>query len=214
MDRNNDRLSSPKPGLGLLGLGRQAKADHMLSVSSIGTSTLESGPETPRAPGTPRMEFGQAPGSPAQRRRSRPAGRQHTWTLEMAALFLSVSSLAAVCVLLALYDGFPLDAWTFMLSFNTIVSILGATSRASMGFALSASLGQAKWNWFRRRDDQLMAFDRFDEASRGPWGSVRLLWYLKFRCVNERPPGPSGDGMLTRQYKGIGWRSARWPWRS
>lgn len=109
--------------------------------------------------------------------------RGHSWTIEIIALSLSFGTLGAICIILSLYDGRPLDAWGFVLSLNTVVSILGAISRASMGFALSAAFGQAKWNWYRERDDKLLTFDRFDEATRGPWGSLKLLWHLKFRSV-------------------------------
>ena len=107
--------------------------------------------------------------------------RGHTWTVEIIALVVSVGAFGAICVILPMYDGRPLDTWSFVLSLNTIVSILGATSRVGMGFALSAALGQEKWNWYRKRDDKLVVFDRFDEATRGPWGSLKLLWHLKFR---------------------------------
>ncbi|KAK1458039.1 hypothetical protein CMEL01_15386 [Colletotrichum melonis] len=109
-----------------------------------------------------------------------PAGEYH-WTLELWAIALSIVSFAAILILLPLYEDKPLSSWTFSISLNTVISTLGATSRASLGFAISACISQGKWNWYRKRDDHVMVFDRFEEASRGPWGSVRLLWWTRLR---------------------------------
>ncbi|KAK1540357.1 hypothetical protein CPAR01_06346 [Colletotrichum paranaense] len=106
---------------------------------------------------------------------------QYHWILEILAVSLSISALVAIAVLLPLYNDKPLASWSFRFSFNTVVSILGATSRATLAFAVSACISQGKWNWYRKRDDTIMVFDRFEEASRGPWGSVRLLWWSKLR---------------------------------
>ncbi|KAF5497715.1 hypothetical protein CGCS363_v007756 [Colletotrichum siamense] len=108
-------------------------------------------------------------------------GSQYHWILEICAVILSILALAAIAILLPLYNNKPLSTWSFQYSFNTVVSILGATSRATLAFAVSACISQGKWNWFRRRDDTIMVFDRFEEASRGPWGGVRLLWWSRLR---------------------------------
>ncbi|UQC83650.1 uncharacterized protein CLUP02_09146 [Colletotrichum lupini] len=104
---------------------------------------------------------------------------EYHWSLELSAITLSIISFAAILVLLPLYENKPLSSWTFSISFNAVISTLGAMSRASLAFAISACISQGKWNWFRRRDEDVMVFDRFEEASRGPWGSVRLLWWTK-----------------------------------
>ncbi|KAI9172581.1 hypothetical protein HJFPF1_02087 [Paramyrothecium foliicola] len=109
------------------------------------------------------------------------ASSPHSWILEISMVFLSVAALLAVSILLPLYHDKPLSSWTFFLSFNTIISILGAISRSSLAFAIGSCISQEKWNWFRQKVDYVVAFDRFDEASRGPWGSIRLLYWIRFR---------------------------------
>ncbi|KAK2058141.1 hypothetical protein LY76DRAFT_66271 [Colletotrichum caudatum] len=116
-----------------------------------------------------------------QKTNSTSPSSQYHWILEICAVILSIMALAAIAVLLPLYNNKPLSTWRFEYSLNTVVSILGATSRASLAFAISACISQGKWNWFRRRDAHLMVFDRFEEASRGPWGGLRLLWWSKLR---------------------------------
>ncbi|KAG7051191.1 hypothetical protein JMJ77_0001817 [Colletotrichum scovillei] len=103
------------------------------------------------------------------------------WTLEICALVLSITALVTVAALLLAYDGKPLSTWSFFLTFNTIISFLGTISRTTLAFAIGACLSQEKWNWFRRKDDYVISYDRFEEAGRGPLGSVRLLWRIKHR---------------------------------
>ncbi|KAH7312701.1 hypothetical protein B0I35DRAFT_437558 [Stachybotrys elegans] len=105
----------------------------------------------------------------------------HSWTLELSMMLASTSALLAAIILMVLHDNKPLAKWSFPLSFNTVISILGATSRASLAFVIGSCISQGKWNWFRRRVDAIIVFDRFDDASRGPWGSIRLLYWIKFR---------------------------------
>lgn len=101
------------------------------------------------------------------------------WKSELLAVFFSLGSAIAIAVVLKAYDKKPLIDWNFPASLNTVVSTLGVISRATMAYALSACLGQHKWTWFQSRRDTLVAFDRFDGASRGPWGSLKLLYQLR-----------------------------------
>ncbi|KAI1642926.1 uncharacterized protein F4817DRAFT_275153 [Daldinia loculata] len=107
--------------------------------------------------------------------------RGHNWNLEIGALVVSFSALAALIALLIYVNGRPLSDWKGSISVNVVISGLGAVSRTSLGFAISSCLGQAKWNWFKKRPDNLIAFDRFDDASRGPWGSLWLIIWLRIR---------------------------------
>ncbi|KAK1782987.1 hypothetical protein QBC45DRAFT_317725 [Copromyces sp. CBS 386.78] len=97
------------------------------------------------------------------------------WGWEMAAVLLSCCSLAATIVVLKLYDGINVDSWKFYLSLSTTISILSQVSRTSLAFALTSCIGQAKWNWFSRKEDRLARFNQFDAASRGPLGSLTLF---------------------------------------
>lgn len=105
----------------------------------------------------------------------------HTWRLEVGAAILSMCAMVVLIVLLAHANGRPLEEWGFFISFNALISILGAIARAPLGFAMGSYLGQAKWNWFRKRSDSLLAFEKFEDASRGPMGSLTLLFWLNIR---------------------------------
>ncbi|KAI8945263.1 hypothetical protein F4801DRAFT_598146 [Xylaria longipes] len=101
------------------------------------------------------------------------------WAWEYVALALSASAITTQIILLAYIDNLQLSHWRLPTSPTTVVSILAAISRASIGFTISSCLGQAKWNWLRKRPDSLLAFDRFDDASRGPWGSFWLIIWVR-----------------------------------
>ncbi|KAK1498382.1 hypothetical protein CCUS01_12860 [Colletotrichum cuscutae] len=117
----------------------------------------------------------------AKPKKSKVATSEYSWTLEIWALVLSIAALITATALLSAYDGKPLSKWAFFFTFNTIISILGTVSRVSLAFGVGACLSQGKWNLFRRKDDYMISYDRFEEAGRGPLGSARLLWHIKHR---------------------------------
>lgn len=103
----------------------------------------------------------------------------YNWRAEIFTAALAVAMSLAVVGFMVYADGRPLDA--FDVSLNTLVSVLGALTRGSLAFAIGACLAQEKWNRFRRNSDSLIAFGKFEDASRGPWGSLQLLWWLGIR---------------------------------
>ncbi|KAI1110608.1 hypothetical protein F5Y14DRAFT_428140 [Nemania sp. NC0429] len=103
------------------------------------------------------------------------------WKWELLWMVLSLSSLAACITLLATQDGRRVDAWSAFFTLNTFISILAQVSRTALAFGISASIGQAKWNFFSTGSGSLALFDAFDQASKGPWGSVGLAYRLQLR---------------------------------
>lgn len=104
-----------------------------------------------------------------------------SWYPEIGAVILSCLTLTAAAIILRYEDGKPITQYAFYLSLNTVISILGTVAKSSLTFALAACIGQDKWNWFRLRRSELLGFQRFDEASRGPLGSLKFLWWLRMR---------------------------------
>ncbi|KAI1117685.1 hypothetical protein F5Y14DRAFT_438998 [Nemania sp. NC0429] len=101
--------------------------------------------------------------------------RGPTWAWEYAALALSAVALFLLLAFFAYIHDMRLSHWKFPVSPTAVVSIIAATARAPLGFAISSCLAQAKWNWLKKRPGSLVTFDRIDDASRGPWGSLWLL---------------------------------------
>ncbi|PNP83825.1 hypothetical protein FNYG_02513 [Fusarium nygamai] len=114
------------------------------------------------------------------------------WGLEITALVLSLIAFGLVIYLLYHSADEPISKWNkTYISLNTAVSILAGTSRACLAFAISMCLSQGKWNWLSGAAQPLVDFDRFDAASRGAWGSLRLLQ----SCI--RRPHWTSMGALT-----------------
>ena len=101
--------------------------------------------------------------------------------LEIIAIIISTGAIVSVIALLHRENGRPISAWKLAVTLNTIVAALGTLARTTLAFALSACVGQQRWSWLRRRPDSLLAWERFDEASRGPWGGTQLLIWLRAR---------------------------------
>ncbi|KAF3039289.1 hypothetical protein E8E11_004756 [Didymella keratinophila] len=104
-----------------------------------------------------------------------------SWLPELFAILVSVGSLLSIVVVLRREDGKPISEWPLAVPLNAMMATLGTLSRTTLAFALSACVGQQKWNWLRVRSDQLVSWTRFDEASRGPWGATRLFFWLRLR---------------------------------
>jgi hypothetical protein len=104
-----------------------------------------------------------------------------SWAFEILALTTSVASIIAIIAVLIRENGRVVTAWKFAFTINTVIATLGTIARTTLAFAMSACVGQQKWSWLRRKSDSVRAFERFDEASRGPWGGTRLFIWLRFR---------------------------------
>lgn len=63
------------------------------------------------------------------------------------------------------------------------VANISAFIQASMLVGVAECIGQAKWNWFTQKSQKLHHFRTFDGASRGPWGSLILLFRMRWRTV-------------------------------
>ncbi|KAF3014158.1 hypothetical protein E8E14_001563 [Neopestalotiopsis sp. 37M] len=121
---------------------------------------------------------------PKKKRGNKPLAKSNNgygWRLDIAALILSCCALIALIALLIYGNNRPLEQWELFFSINTVVSILGTITRAPLAFCIGSCLAQAKWIWFSQRTDSLRAFERFEDASRGPMGSFKLVYWLYYR---------------------------------
>lgn len=111
------------------------------------------------------------------------------WLLEAGSLVLSISSMVAILIILTRNNGIAVNEWTLSISINTLVSVLGVISRASLGLTVAACLGQQKWNWFRDHRDEIQVFDKFDRASQGAAGSLLAVkCFLNASRIRQVPP--------------------------
>jgi hypothetical protein len=114
--------------------------------------------------------------APSPSKSGRWASLDDSWLLECLAMVFSFASFIAIIIILVVYDQKPSPNLSYGLTLNTIVSLLATASRSSLLFAVAAAVGQLKWMWFQRREQPISDMQSFDDATRGPLGSLTLLF--------------------------------------
>lgn len=99
------------------------------------------------------------------------------WTLEVACSVLSIACTIAIVVVLICINGKFIETWHSWLQPNTIVSILSTVAKSALLLPFAECISQQKWELFRSsKPRKLEHMDMFDQASRGPYGAVWLLF--------------------------------------
>ena len=105
-----------------------------------------------------------------------------TWFWEIVSITFSIACFIAICSVLLGYDQKAMPNFPKGLTLNTIVSILATGSKSALLCMVRTSIGQLKWIWFQgRKKRPVYDLQSFDDASRGPWGSVMVL----LRCSRK-----------------------------
>ena len=81
--------------------------------------------------------------------------------------------------MLGMYDTKPAPQWPLGITINSLVALLTSLSRLAFMVPLVQGMSQLKWVWFSSKPRPLSDFQLYDEASRGPWGGVKILFKLK-----------------------------------
>lgn len=102
------------------------------------------------------------------------------WSLELFALVANLLSMAALITVLAVCDRKPIFYW-HKVTLNTIVSTISTAAKAPMMYIVAESVSQWKWLIFHRTSRSLLDFQTIDSASRGPLGSLKLLWSYRLQ---------------------------------
>lgn len=96
------------------------------------------------------------------------------WKWEFATWLLGSCALGGIVALLVHYQGRPLQEWTIDIRLATVVAALSQVAQSALLVSVSSCIGQLKWDWFRK-ERSASDLDKFEEASRGPQGSLFLL---------------------------------------
>ncbi|KAL2209524.1 hypothetical protein CC79DRAFT_1367709 [Sarocladium strictum] len=151
---------------------RASSSDEVGTTESLTTQTLAT------LTGVP------APGEKGLSRGDR--GAQQLWSSQLQRWLpeclwcvASIFIFGAIITVLAWRNNKPLPSWYANLTVNTVVALLATTCRAATIIPISEGISQLKWNWFATRTRPLQDLKVFDEASRGPWGSLRMVLMAK-----------------------------------
>lgn len=104
----------------------------------------------------------------------------------MLAASFSIICVISMVALLTTIDGKPYKPWRMgnvHITPNTLLSILATLSKSSLLLAVAEALGQLKWIYFQQRTHRLFGLQIFDEASRGPFGALKLLWSVNVQAA-------------------------------
>lgn len=98
-----------------------------------------------------------------------------TWTFEILALMVALGAVAAIIGVVAHYNGQALPDWPHDITLNALIALLATFANATISVCLSSGISQAKWIRFKKSTAPLSDIESFDDASRGSWGSMKLL---------------------------------------
>lgn len=103
---------------------------------------------------------------------------------EIFSLLLAAASLAGFFILLKRYDHKPSPQWTVVnrtggVTLNTVASFVSLVFRSCLLMPVAHSISQLAWVWYMQ-PKSLEDIVYYDSASRGPLGSIRLLFRLRF----------------------------------
>jgi hypothetical protein len=100
------------------------------------------------------------------------------WQWEIAAATFSAICFAAVVIVLVVFRNRSLSDWNFMFdaSLNTLIATLSTLSRTALLVPVASCISQLKWVHFANSPRSLREVQIFDDASRGPFGGLELIW--------------------------------------
>ncbi|ORY00909.1 hypothetical protein BCR34DRAFT_102906 [Clohesyomyces aquaticus] len=112
---------------------------------------------------------------------------QNAWIAEVLTCIFSSSMFAIILLVMVSYnnkvygDSFSVAQKDQMQrpTLFPILSLLSAIMRAAMLMPVATAINQLRWSWFKS-SRRLIDIERFDDASRGILGSLRLLWIVRF----------------------------------
>ncbi|RDW74455.1 uncharacterized protein DSM5745_07117 [Aspergillus mulundensis] len=113
-----------------------------------------------------------------------PVYSRSEWLYETITLVISLGLLGGIVCIFWYMDGKLLSDWPGPVSLTATISILTTCCTAAMMHSVSQFISQLKWLYFGKgRAQKLAQFETFDEASRGPWGSIMLLTTVKWNLA-------------------------------
>lgn len=107
--------------------------------------------------------------------------RQHhnvfkVWIFELSAIIGTIAFFVAIGVILKKYDGKEVPDWGVNINLNALLALLSTFLRALLVLIVAQVLSQRKWDWYSKGTTRPMVdLQRYDEASRGSFGAIRLL---------------------------------------
>jgi hypothetical protein len=106
------------------------------------------------------------------------------WWWEIGASVLSVAAVGGIILVLTRVANRSVlspETWPYPIQPNSIIAVFSTISKSAMLVSVASCIGQLKWRHFHNRPNPLDQFQVFDDASRGPWGSLTVFFRLPAR---------------------------------
>lgn len=189
-------MSSQTPGRSLSMLQSQGFHDRASSASPNSLTMAPNLPCSVRLDNTPPLPSSSNSGTIRQRRTGRVSRPQKPticlnmyqklaesfnsfWYWEIFCIFLATVWMLAVVTILVRTQKKALKDWHLPIEPNSLVSICVTVGKSALLLPIASCISQAKWIQFRRGFNPLIKLQEYDEASRGPWGSLQLLFSIR-----------------------------------
>ncbi|KAF2012585.1 hypothetical protein BU24DRAFT_464961 [Aaosphaeria arxii CBS 175.79] len=101
------------------------------------------------------------------------------WWWEICAIVVSLVATGVIFIILLKTNGQPLSAWHLPIQLNSFIALCSTIAKSALLVVLAEGISQLKWNHFERTGGaRLGQLQVFDDASRGPWGSLVFPWKM------------------------------------
>jgi hypothetical protein len=97
------------------------------------------------------------------------------WWWESGAVLVAIASASAIVGILIRIDGRSIASWPYSIQPASLVAVFSSIAKSTLLVPVAVCLGQLKWSYFEK-SRELAHMQVFDDASRGPWGALVLLW--------------------------------------
>lgn len=108
----------------------------------------------------------------------------YIWWLETVCAILAIGAFVGIVATVKAFDNKPLPDWPYRLSINSFIAAYSVILKTSIGLILAEGISHIKWTNLKR-PGSLRSFWIHDEASRGPWGAIHLLFNDKGRHISS-----------------------------
>ncbi|KAI0432039.1 hypothetical protein F5Y09DRAFT_354396 [Xylaria sp. FL1042] len=102
-----------------------------------------------------------------------------SWIPEIIAVMVALGAVGSIMGVLVQFNGRALPEWPYYITLNALIAVLAAVTTAAMNISLQNSMSQLKWIRFKESQTRLSDMEAFDEASRGTWGAIKLLFTFR-----------------------------------
>ncbi|KAK1749682.1 hypothetical protein QBC47DRAFT_440028 [Echria macrotheca] len=100
------------------------------------------------------------------------------WWWEIGSAVVSAVSMGLILIILVKTDGMTLADWSLPIQPNSLISVFTTVGKSALMVPIAGCLGQLAWQHFAAEPKSLDHIRVFDDASRGPWGALELIFVI------------------------------------